>query len=217
MKENKALVITTIWIVIVSIFLYSVLAKTFDAEGTPQFIKNNENGVITKSENKTVIKYKVEDGQGNYLYSWTFHKNEDTEEKIEDQVDFLIETDVVNPKIEKLTDVEDKLVVTFSHHGNLPSTSTIELDVSEHYADGEKLYLYYFNEDENIIEYKDSNIVVQNGYADFNIKHCSEYILTKNKIENAEGNPIIAKGVLFYIMIMVIIGTTLKNILFNGK
>ena len=217
MKENKALAFTTVWIVIVSIFLFVVIARTLDTEGAPQFIKNNENGIVIKSESKSQVKYKIEDGEGNYLYSWTFHKTNNEETKIEDEVDFLIETDIVNPKIEKLTDVEDKIVVTFSHHGVLPSTSTIELDVSEHYADGEKLYLYYFNEDENVIEYKDENIVVANGYADFDIKHCSEYILTTQKIAGALGNPIVAKSLLFYIMIMVIIATTLRNILFKGK
>lgn len=217
MKGNKAIIITTIWIIFVTVFLYTVLVHTFEKESNPQYIKNNEDGIVIKSETKSSIKYKIEDSAGNYLYSWTFDKSKDGKNNIEDEVDLLIETDVINPKIDRITNTDDLLVVSFSHHGSLPSTSKIELDVSSRYNDGDKLYLYYFNEENNNIEYIDDNIVVKNGYADFDIKHCSEYILTENKIENAVGSPLVKKSILFYIMIGVIIFSSIKTILFKGK
>lgn len=221
MKENKAVVVTTLWIVLVSIFLYNVLSTAFEKEGTPRYIQNNENGIVIKSETKDQVKYKIEDGNGKHLYSWTFEKDNSNltneEVSIEDTIDLNIETDVISPKIEKLTNTEDKLIITFHHHGNLPSSTDIELNVSEKYNDGEKLYLYYYNEDENVIEYKKNNIVVNNGMADFTIEHCSEYILSASKIEGSINNPSGAKIYLFYIMILCVIFFALKTILFKGK
>lgn len=221
MNENRAAVVTTVWIVVVSIFLYSVIASLFQDEGTPKYIKNNENGIVIKSETKNKVKYKIEDGNGKHLYSWTFAKdnsdltNDDV--AIEDTIDLNIETDVVSPKIEKLVNTEDKLIVTFHHHGGLPSSTDIELNVSDKYSDGENLYLYYYNEEENVIEYISNNIIVSNGIADFTIEHCSEYILSTTKIEGSINNPSGAKSYLFYGMVLTIIFFALKAILFKGK
>lgn len=221
MKNDKAAIFTTIWIALVSIFLFEVLSGAFEKEGSPKYIKNNENGIVIKSESRNKVKYKIEDGNGNYLYSWTFPKdNRDSSKdtiKIEEEVDFNIETDVLNPKIEKLTNGFNSLVVTFSHHGVLPGKSEIELNVSDKYDDGEKLYLYYFNEDDNVLEYIDNNILVKSGYVDFSIEHCSEYVLSTSIIKGSINNPTVVKSYLFYIMIGAIILFTLRAILFKGK
>lgn len=214
-KNNQNTIFTSVWIAFVSLFLLSVLDLSFQKMGSETFIKNSPYEKVLKSESRSKVRYKVEDGNGNYKYSWTFNKKDD--ENYEDEINFDIETDVINSKIEKLTDTADKLVLTFAHHGELPSDSEIQIDVSDKYDDGESLYLYYYNEDENQIEYERKGIVVNEGKADFKISHCSEYILSKDIIENSVNNPSGVKVYLFYIMIGMIITFTLKTVLFKGK
>ena len=215
-KSEQATIFTTVWIVLVSLFLFGVLDTSLAKMGNETFIKNSPTEKVLKSESRNKVKYKVEDGNGNYKYSWTFNKTRDME-PIEDEVDLSIDTDVINTKINNLTDLDDKLVLTFYHHGPLPSTGEIEIDVSNNFNDGDKLYLYYFNEDENEIEYIQDGIVVNEGLADFKIEHCSEYILSKSTIEGSTNNPTNGKVYLFYIMVAMIIVFTLRAILFKGK
>lgn len=210
-KESQA-IFTAVWIAFVSLFLFNVLDVSLQKMGSETFIKNSSSEKILKSESRNKVKYKIEDGQGNYKYSWTFDKTREVSDNFENVVNFSIDKDVINTKIEKLVTSMDKLVLTFYHHGDLPSKSEIEIDVSDNFNDGDKLYLYYYNEDDNSIEYVQDNILVKDGLADFNIDHCSEYILTKIKIPGSKNNPNKVKAVLFYIMIGVIIIFTLKSV-----
>lgn len=221
MKSERAAIFTCFWIVLVSVFLYYTLASCFKNDEETFYIKTNGDRQITKIIDSDEVEYKIQDEEGNFLYSWTFDKTNKEETKdsilIEDQIDFTIDTDVINPLINKLVSTEDKLVVSFTHHGNLPSDSIIGLNVSNDFDNGEKLYLYYFNENKNALEFIDNNITVKEGKLDFKIEHCSDYILSKEKIASAENNPLISKIYLFYTGLIGIIIFTIRAILFKGK
>ena len=102
-----------------------------------------------------------------------------------------------------------KLIVTFDHHGALPSNATVRVNVSDKFSDGEELYLYYYNEETTDIEYIEHHLKVEDGYVEFNIEHCSNYFLTAAVVNDAVNNPksvnyiIIGLGVIVFILIAV--------------
>ena len=72
--------------------------------------------------------------------------------------------------------------LNFAHHGNLPGSTNIKVDVSDKFNDGDILYLYHYNEDSQTIEKISSGIEVIDGYAKININHCSTYFFTENEV-----------------------------------
>jgi len=142
-------------------------------------------------------------------YSWEFDKEKITSEI---RLNFSLSFDSPNKdKIDALTKDNEKLYLSFSHHGNLPSRAKIRVFVGEKYSNGEKLYLYYFNEEENVIEYVDHELEVKDGYITFEIDHCSDYFLTTTIVTDAINNP---KSMNYIIMVMfgvviVLVGATI--------
>lgn len=158
------------------------------------------NKKITQDEVIVTLKQKNSD----LSYSWTFQKSELTT----DLIKLNFELDFVSPNkevIDELTHDVEKTYLSFQHHGNLPSRASIHLYVGNKYKNGQKLYLYYYNDENDTIEYIAHNIKVINGYIDFEIDHCSDYILTTTIVNDAVNNP---KNMNYIIvgMVVVVIG-----------
>jgi hypothetical protein len=68
-------------------------------------------------------------------------------------------------------------VVDFSYSGNLPGTFKVAVDVSDKFADGTQLALYYNNTQAGRLENQYQVTSVSGGFAEFAIDHCSEYVL----------------------------------------
>ncbi len=157
--------------------------------------KYNINKTITND--KVIIE--VRDKSNGQIYSWNFEKD-----KLGEYVtlDFKIDfTSKNEEKIEEIIGDVDKTVISFEHHGDLPSDATIKVYVGNKYKDGKRLYLYYYDEEKNKIEYLGNNIKVKNGYAEFKIEHCSEYFLTGAIVNDTIDNP---KSMNYIIVGMVI-------------
>ena len=139
------------------------------------------------SNNNIIISVKEKDGK--LYYSWTFDKKDIKDNKID--LNFEIRYKSNNDKkINELTkDNKDKFYISFTHHGNLPSEATVNIYVGRNYKNNENLYLYYYNEDTNEVEYVSRDLKVKNGYVSFKIDHCSDYFLTGAVVNNAKGNP----------------------------
>lgn len=92
-------------------------------------------------------------------------------------------------KIEALVpNKENSLVLEFAHHGALPIGTSVNIYVDEKYAEGDKLYLYYYNENGELEEVA-RDVEVHDGFATFALEHCSEYVLSKDEIATArKGN-----------------------------
>ena len=84
----------------------------------------------------------------------------------------------------------EKLLMDFSHNGSLPGRAEIKVYVGNHFSDGQKLYLYYYNPDKKEIEPVQKNIVVVDGYATFELSHCSSYVLTDKEVKKAGEFPV---------------------------
>lgn len=117
-------------------------------------------------------------------YSWSFNGKD---MKNTDGINLNLNIDFRTDKqkeIEKITKQKDMFYLQFAYHGKLPAPTTIKVDVSSQYKDGEYIYLYYFNEEKGTIEKASSGIKVENGYALFTIDHCSTYFFTKQVMKN---------------------------------
>lgn len=132
-----------------------------------------------KSSQKSVT-FNILTAENKTKYSWSFDgkdmKNIDNL-NLDLNINFRADK---QKEIEKITNQTNMFYLQFSYHGQLPAPTTIKVDVSSQYKDGESIYLYYFNEDKGTIEKASSAIKVQNGYAEFIINHCSTYFLTKD-------------------------------------
>lgn len=94
----------------------------------------------------------------------------------------------------KIEIASDKgIKVDFAYSGKLPEgtkvTITLPNDATE-YKEGKSFYFYYYNPDTKGYEYV-SEGVAKNGEVTFDIEHCSEYLITPEKLVEVE---IIEKG-----------------------
>ncbi|HHT38606.1 MAG TPA: hypothetical protein GXZ95_04245 [Mollicutes bacterium] len=174
---------------------------------------------MTANTYKTVtnenIIYIVEDERGNFLHSWQFDK-----EKYRDDIHFDLDIDYKSKIYDKyknyLFDIKTKQL-SFKYHGDLPSTATIKVNVEDKFADGEKLYLYYFNEETNKLEFIDDNLIVKNGFAEFKIDHCSDYILTASIVKSAIDNPDSLGTVIIVLLVIGVILVAVTLFMNSGK
>lgn len=78
---------------------------------------------------------------------------------------------------------EGGLVMDFAFEGDLPGTATIYVAAEGYFDDGETVELYCFNEDERCFEAAEvEEIVVEDGYASFEIDHCSTWALSADDL-----------------------------------
>lgn len=187
-------IVKTVLLLFISIFLIPVGTKAQETiTELPPDVKirgiDTEKYDIEKeiTEDRVIVNIKEKDGS--LYYSWSFKK-----EKIKDNtIDLNFEISFNSPKEKEIDSKseknKDKMYLSFTHHGLLPSEATINVYVGNKYKEGEKLYLYYYNESTNEIEYVDKALKVKKGYVTFSIEHCSEYFLTGAVVNNAKGNP----------------------------
>ena len=77
------------------------------------------------------------------------------------------------------------ITLDFAFSGDLPGTANVTVDLSSAgFTEGQTVYLYYYNPDKNIFELT-SEATYKNGSATFTMTHCSEYIVTNEKLPTA--------------------------------
>lgn len=75
-------------------------------------------------------------------------------------------------------------IVDFKYSGNLPGTFKTAVNVSDKYANGAKLALFYYNTATNKLENQYQLVTVENGYVEFEFSHCSSYVLIEQSALN---------------------------------
>lgn len=79
------------------------------------------------------------------------------------------------------------LVLEFAHDGELPGTASIYVLADAYFDDGTELALYCFDEDERCFVAADAEAVsVVDGYASFEIDHCSTWALSDEDLSAYE-------------------------------
>ena len=128
----------------------------------------------------------VTDENQQLQYSWTFSNRTVTNTDM--NIDLSIKFDSEKKdEIQKLTGRDNAMYLSFGHHGKLPGPATIKSYVGNNYKDGEKIYLYYFDEEQGkILMVGNSALEVKNGYVEYTITHCSTYLLLEEKLDGVE-------------------------------
>ncbi len=221
MKKNYSLVVISILIIIISLLITYIIFKNTHESTKKQnnYLASDTLMNITKSETENEIIYEVIDNAKKLSYSWTFQKNEELNKALKNnmEIDLNLKLDLLtnleDNKFNEIVNNKDSLIVSFEHHGKLPTKAKVKINVEEKYKNGEMLYLYYLNEDKTQIEYIDSQIPVKNGYVEFEISHCSKYFLTASIIQEAVNNPknINLIIIVMVVVIIVLIGATLMQ------
>lgn len=151
-------------------------------------IDNNTLEVIKKNGYIASINGYSNDEERNILYMWTFDgsKIEGTDLNIDLNVKIGESTN--KEKIVSLVANEQKaLVLEFGHHGELPKGTQVKVNVNKTFENGKQVSLYYYN-DKGELEEVAKNLEVKEGYVEFSLEHCSEYVLVeeKEKSNNAQ-------------------------------
>lgn len=209
MKKNYSLVVISILIIIISVLItYIVVRDRKTNIDRNSYVASDTLMHITKSETSDSVIYNVLDNAKKLSYSWTFSKGEELTQALKNnmEIDLNLKLDLLtkldDKNLDDLITNDDSLIVSFEHHGALPVSAKVRIDVSDKYRDGELLYLYYLNENKTQVEYVDNQIPVRNGYVEFEIDHCSKYFLTASIIQEAVNNP---KNVNLIIIVMVVV------------
>lgn len=216
-KEFSITLISLLLIVIAGLITHIINTDKEIGINNKKMLSNNTLINISKTISKEEIIYEVVDKSKNLTYSWTFLNNEDFNKSLKDNMEIDLDlrlqlmTDIKDKNIENLVSNNDKLIISFNHHGELPTKAKIKLDVKDKYKNGEKLYLYYYNEELDRIEYIQNDIIVNNGKVEFEITHCSNYLLTASIVQDAVNNPknINIIIIVMVVVIIVLIGATL--------
>lgn len=207
-------------IVVVLVFMVKDLSsKTNNNEGSllvnSEVVINNTDVEIYKSESSNYISYIVEDYERNLTYSWQFLKTDENNNPVKENlildINLRLNVDETSDGANSINEMVDqkKLIVSFDHHGALPTKATVRINVSDKFKDNEKLYLYYYDPEQEQIEFIQKDLKVNDGYVEFSIDHCSDYFLTAAVVNNAVNNPkninliIIGLGVIVFILIIV--------------
>lgn len=128
------------------------------------------------------------DEERNVLYMWTFDGSKIERTDLNIDLNVKIGESTNKEKIENLVEKEQKaLVIEFGHHGELPKGTQVKVNVNKTFENGKQVSLYYYN-DKGELEEVAKNLEVKEGYVEFSLEHCSEYVLVeeKEKSNNAQ-------------------------------
>lgn len=81
-----------------------------------------------------------------------------------------------------LSDAKDSLVMDWKHGGALPGKASVYVRTSGKYADGTSLSLYCFDDSAQRFELVKTGITTANGYASFDMDHCSTWALSADDL-----------------------------------
>ena len=118
------------------------------------------------------------------MYSWTFdYQTLDTSRMNGKSMDLSISFASEKQKeIEELTGQTNGLYISINgYHGELPGPALVKTYVGEKYKNGDKVYLYYYNEETKKVELVGGEaLTVSGGYVEYTLTHCSTYLLSEN-------------------------------------
>lgn len=80
------------------------------------------------------------------------------------------------------TDDDDYMVMTFSKHLEFAFPVKVTFTVDNNDFNNDDCYLYYFNDEEKILELYQDNLNFNNNAFIVNLSHCSEYVISQGEI-----------------------------------
>lgn len=181
-------------LLIIGIIILSPLF--FESKNEENKIENIGKLSVEKIDNGNEITYNYKNKKGTLIYSWIFDKNEIVEfKKINLDMDFESEF------LRETLSVKDNMkILSFDHEGLLPNNTRVKVYVGDKYNQDDEIYMYYYDDEIELLRYKESYIVDENGYVEIKINHCSDYLLTGTIVQDAANNP---QNINLVIMVLV--------------
>ena len=196
--------------------LNTVLDKTTSNEVIVEI--RDENTILNKDTlkimNNSNKKFIINNYNENIInYTWIIDgKNIGNASDIDTSIKF--NSDNVDD-INKLTNYADSVYLNFLHNGDVPNCTKIKIYVGDKYNNYERVNIYYYNQEKNKMDTVELEAEVLDGYVEFEIEHCSEYIITRSVLESKSSfNYFMVIAIIEFI---VIVGYILYIKLFDKK
>lgn len=127
------------------------------------------------------------DGQETLAATWNFAR-EDLTTSLARDVNLGVDAELnVNEQAivdQALTSGTTYQPISFDHSGELPGTATVDVPLTEAFADTDDLMLYYINENTDELE-EVGPVTVKDGNLEFSIEHCSSYVVKSSSSASA--------------------------------
>lgn len=155
-------------------------------------INLNKDNKITKQylekvkESKKIVNLNFYNENNILEYSWIIDGN-----KIDSTDEFITELSYESDNDKEISELSNYalgLYLNFKHSGSLPNGTKIKLYVGDKFNDGDVVNLYYYDKNNNKLDFVQDNIKVKDKYVIFDIDHCSTYFLTMSNINNIKDN-----------------------------
>lgn len=120
-------------------------------------------------------------------YSWTFAASDITDANAINGTALNTTISLESPNAQVIKNAAGGAKITnvyFAYHGNLPGKATVKIDVGKQES-GKVKYVYYFDPNRTMFEYISELVVTNDGHAVFDIRHCSDYILSDTKLDES--------------------------------
>ena len=171
-------------------YLADYLNQTLETEITINLTKPdtlNKDVLKAMKENGKTLTINILDNKDKLSYQWVFDGKNITNTEI--PVNLGVDINSPNKaKIEALTKQDKLFHLPFKHQGTLPGLAQVKVYVGNHYNEGERLYLYYYDSNKDRIELQEHMISVTDGFASFPLSHGLEYFLTAQKVSKPQDN-----------------------------
>lgn len=176
----------------------------------------NEDGKITKDnleeikKSKKTLTFNYYNEEKTLIYSWTIDGS-----KVKNTKDLLTTITFVTDNIEKISELSnyaDGIYLNFSHNGTLPEGTKVKIFVGDKFKDKTKVNLYRFDKEESSLNSIEEDLTVKDGYIEFDIKHCSEYFVTRSDLGVIQNNNYLI-GIIAIVELIIIIAIIVLDIL----
>lgn len=135
-------------------------------------------------DSKKEVSFNFYDEEKKLLYSWSFNGKKMSETK-EFNTNIIFESGLVK-EIGKASNYAEGKYIHFEHSGNLPSGTKVKLYVGDKFEDNSSVNVYYYLEKNKELQTIKKNLIVKDGYIEFDIDHCSDYFVTMSSVKTQE-------------------------------
>lgn len=132
-------------------------------------------------ESKQTVSFNYYNEDKKMVYSWVVDGA-----SIKEPTEFNTNLNFVSEnkdEIGKLSNYADGFYLNFEHNGKLPEGTKIKVYVGDKFKDNESVNVYYHNKDNSSLDTIKKDLVVTEGYIEFDIKHCSDYFVTMSEVQ----------------------------------
>ncbi len=144
------------------------------------------------------------DKDGKIVYGWTLDGKKVGETK--DFKEFNPAVSFQSDNIEKINELSNYAagkILNFAQKGKLPEGTKFKLNIEKDYKDTDKVRLYYFNPGKNELELTAEDLSTGKGIVEFDLAHCSDYLLTRSNIHGAVKEEKNNNNLLFIVIIII--------------